>query len=110
MPSPARTASLCIAVLALAGCAAPPAATPTGISVLVRLVQPLSDAPVVAARVGAAAGRPARYLRPVGGDWHSLFLSCEGSADCDAVLQRLRDDRTVIAAAQRDERKRIVSP
>ncbi|MFT3664054.1 hypothetical protein [Piscinibacter sp.] len=110
MPTPARFASLCFAALALAACAAEPAPAPAGMSVLVKLAQPGADAARVAAQVGEAAGRPARYLASSGGDWHSVFLRCDGAADCDALLQRLRADGARIAAVQRDERKRIVSP
>ncbi len=108
MPTLARSASLCLAALTLAACAAEPA--PTGMSVLVKLAQPAADAGAVAAQVSAAAGRPARYLSSSGGDWHGVYLRCQGAADCDALLQRLRADSARIAAVQRDERKRIVSP
>ncbi len=99
----------CLAALTLAACAAePPAAA--GMSVLVKLVQPGADAAQVAAQVSAAAGRPARYLSSSGDAWHSVYLRCDGAADCDALLQRLRADAARIAAVQRDARKRIVSP
>lgn len=110
MPTLARSASLCLAALTLAACAAEPVPATSGMSVLVKLAQPAADAGAVAAQVSAAAGRPARYLSSSGGDWHSVYLRCDGAADCDALLQRLRADSTRIAAVQRDERKRIVSP
>lgn len=110
MPTLARSASLCLAVLALAACAAEPVPAPSGMSVLVKLAQPSADPAVVQAQVAAAAGRPARYLSAMSEAWHSVYLRCDGAADCDALLQRLRADGSRIAAAQRDERKRIVSP
>jgi hypothetical protein len=110
MPTLARTASCCLAVLALAGCAAEPAPVQTGMGVLVKLARPTAEPQAVVAEVEAAAGRPARYQSSVSEAWHALFLRCDGAADCEALLQRLRADTTRIAAAQRDERKRIVSP
>ena len=106
----ARSASLCLAALALAACAAEPLPSVTGMSVLVKLAQPSADPAIVTAQVGAAAGRPVRYLAAMSEAWHSVYLRCEGAADCDALLQRLRADSARIAGVQRDERKRIVSP
>ncbi len=82
----------------------------TGMSVLVQLVRPSSDAAAVTVLVSEAAGRPARYVAASSTTWHSLYLRCDGPADCDAVLQRLSADTGRIAAVQRDQRKRIVSP
>lgn len=110
MPLFTRLVSLCLAALALAACAAEPAPAVSGMSVLVKLVQPSADPGNVTAQVAAAAGRPVRYLAAMSEAWHSVYLRCEGAADCDALLQRLRADNSRIAAVQRDERKRIVSP
>jgi len=110
MPTLARPAAVCVAALALAACATEPPPVVTGMSVLVQLVQPSTDGAHVAAQVSAAAGRPARYLSSSSDTWHSVYLRCEGAADCDALLQRLRADSARIAAVQRDQRKRIVSP
>ncbi len=110
MPTFARIALPCLAALGLAACATEPVPTPTGMSVLVKLVQPSADAASVAAQVSAAAGRPARYLAASSEAWHSVFLRCDGAADCDALLQRLSTDTARIAAVQRDQRMRIVSP
>lgn len=106
----ARSASLGLAAIALVACAAEPVPSVTGMSVLVKLVQPSADPAIVTAQVGAAAGRPVRYLAAMSEAWHSVYLRCEGAADCDVLLQRLRADSAHIAAVQRDERKRIVSP
>jgi len=106
----ARTVSCCLAGIAVVGCAAEPVPMQSGMSVLVKLARPTIEPQAVAAEVEAAAGRPARYLSSVSEAWHALFLRCDSAANCEALLQRLRADTTRIAAAQRDERKRIVSP
>ena len=109
MPSLLRSASSCLAALALSGCAVEPAA-PGGMSVLVKLAQPSMDAAAIAAQVADAAGRPARYLSASSTAWHAVHVRCTDAADCDAALQRLRADVARFEAAQSDQRKRIVSP
>lgn len=110
MPTSARIASLCLAALGLAACAndAPP---PTaGLAVLVKLAQPSANGAAIATQVSLATSRPARYVSTSGADWHLVEVACRGPADCELALQRLRLDTARFVAAQRDERKRIVSP
>lgn len=96
-------------VLALCACTSAPAPA-TEMRVLVRLAQPLADPARVADTAARSSGKPVRYLAASGGDWHALALSCGDADDCETALQRLRADRDRFLAAQRDERKRIVTP
>jgi hypothetical protein len=103
-----RLAGACAALVGLTACAAP--AAPPELRVLVRLAQPAGDAGSIARLVSGHAGVAARYVAPASGAWHALALRCGGVADCENALQRLRAERAVFDAVERDERKRIVTP
>jgi hypothetical protein len=96
-------------VLALAACAAAPAAT-AEVRVLVQLAQPQAEPAGIADTAARSSGKAVRYLASSGSGWHALALSCGDADDCEAALQRLRSDRDRFLAVQRDERKRIVTP
>jgi hypothetical protein len=98
-----------LSILALTACANPSEPAPE-MRVLVQLAQPLDDAARIADQAARSSGKPVRYLAASGGGWHALALGCAGTDDCEAALQRLRADRSSFLAAQRDERKRIVTP
>jgi hypothetical protein len=98
----------CAALAGLAACAG--AVPQTELRVLVRLARPSSDSAAIARLVSDRAGAPARYLGSSSLSWHALVLPCDGAAECDALLQRLRAERGAIDAVERDERKRIVTP
>lgn len=98
-----------LALLALSACAAPLEA-PAEARVLVQLAQPLGDPSRIADEAARSSGRAARYIAASGGGWHALALECAGTDDCEAVVQRLRADRSRYLAVQRDERKRVVTP
>jgi hypothetical protein len=110
MPSLSPAALSCLAVLTLGACAAEPPAPTVGMGVMVKLVQPSADPTAIATLVSDTTARPARYVSATSTEWHAVAIACRGPADCDLALQRLRADTTHFAAAQRDERKRIVSP
>ncbi|MCW5665429.1 MAG: hypothetical protein KIT35_16470 [Piscinibacter sp.] len=99
-----------LAALALVACAAEPVAGPGPLRVMVRLAQPLPDAPSIAQAATSSAGCPVRYLSASGTDWHALVIECPDAADGPAAFERLRADRSRFSAAQIDARKRIVSP
>lgn len=104
-----------LGVSALATMAA--CATPTGDAqasgetrVLVKLVQPSTDTAAITRAVEQAARVPARYVASTSPQWHALALRCGSSDACEAALDRLRAERATFEAAQRDERRRIVTP
>jgi hypothetical protein len=111
-PSGSMLGALALALAALSACTTPMAeADPKAETrVLVKLVQPSSDAAAIARAVERAAGVPARYVASSSPQWHALALRCGAPGDCDAALQRLRADRASFEAVQRDERRRIVTP
>lgn len=86
-----------------------PAVTNT-LRVLVKLTQPSDDAELIAKRASASAGVSVRYVASVSPQWHSLSLACRGEADCDAAMQRMRDDSIHFEAVQRDGMSRPLSP
>jgi hypothetical protein len=92
----------------LAACAAdaPAAAPPSEWRVMVKLVQPSTDADAIARRASRAAGVAARYLAAVSPQWHSLGLACGDEARCTQALQRLRADTAFFETVERDERRR----
>jgi hypothetical protein len=100
-----------IALIGLGGLTACAAALPqTELRVLVKLAQPSTDSAAIQRLVSERAGVAARYLSAASPHWHALVLPCGGAIACEALLQQLRADRGAIAAVERDERKRIVSP
>lgn len=101
-------APACAALAWLWACAAP--APETELRVLVKLAQPSSDTAAITRLVSSRAGVSARYFGSSGLAWHALRLPCDGVADCEAVLQRLRADRGAFDSVERDERKLIVKP
>jgi hypothetical protein len=105
-----RTVMTLLSGVMLAACAAdlPLAASP--MRLLVKLVQPTSDPTAIAALVSRGAGVPARYIAASSAQWHAVGLECETARDCESALARLRADRGVFEAVERDERKRIVTP
>ena len=104
----ALLAPACAALAWLSACAAP--AHETELRVLVKLAQPSSDTAAITRLVSSRAGVTARYFGSSGLAWHALRLPCDGAADCEAVLQRLRADRGAFEFVERDERKLIVKP
>ena len=78
--------------------------------VLVKLAQPSTDTAAITRAVEQAARVPARYVASTSPQWHALALRCGTTDDCDAALERLRAERATFEAAQRDERRRIVTP
>jgi len=92
-------------------------ATPTGdeqasgeTRVLIKLVQPSTDMAAITRAVEQTARVPARYAASTSPQWHAFALRCGAPDDCDAALERLRAERATFQAAQRDERRRIVTP
>ena len=77
--------------------------------VLVKLAQPSTDAIAIARAVEQVARVPARYVASTSPQWHALALRC-ASNECEAALERLRAERATFEAAQRDERRRVVTP
>lgn len=100
------------ALAAISGCATPTGdAAPTPETrVLVKLAQPSTDAAAIERAVEQSARVPARYVASSSAQWHALALRCGTPSECDAALERLRAERAVFEAAQRDERRRIVTP
>lgn len=99
---------VCTATAWLSACALPE--QETELRVLVKLARPSGDRAAIARLVSDRAGVTARYLSATSPAWHALALPCSGATECDALLQRLRADRAAFDAAERDERKRIVTP
>ena len=102
-----RIATLLLSGTMLAACAAEPSSP---MRLLVKLAQPSSDPAAIASLASRAAGVPARYLAASSPHWHAIALDCDGPLQCEAALERLRADRAVFDAVERDERKRIVTP
>jgi len=105
--------ALSVAVLAtMTACATTSGDAPANgeTRVLVKLAHPGADAAAIARAVEQVARVPARYVASTSPQWHALALRCGASSDCDAALERLRAERAVFEAAQRDERRRIVTP
>jgi len=100
------------ALATMTACATPAGdAQPSGETrVLVKLVQPSTDTAAITRAVEQAARVPARYVASTSPQWHAFALRCGASDDCDAALERLRAEPTTFEAAQRDERRRIVTP
>jgi hypothetical protein len=92
----------------LCACAAP--VHETELRVLVKLAQPSSDTAAITRLVSSRAGVTASYFGSSGLAWHALRLPCDGAANCEAVLQRMRADRAAFEIVERDERKLIVKP
>lgn len=101
-------APACAAIAWLCACAAPP--PETELRVLIKLAQPSSDTAAITRLVSSRAGVTARYFGSSGVAWHALRMPCDGAADCEAILQRLRADRRAFEIVERDERKLIVKP
>ena len=95
--------SVCLAACAADAPAA--AAPPSEWRVMVKLVQPSTDADAIARRAGQAAGVAARYLAAVSPQWHSLGLACGDEARCGQALERLRADQAFFEVVERSERR-----
>ena len=78
--------------------------------VLIKLAQPSTDPAAITRAVEQAAGVPARYVASSSAQWHALALRCGAPDACEAALERLRAEPAIFQAAQRDERRRIVTP
>jgi len=106
---PRLTAAAAVtAAIALGACAAQPVVTT--VRVMVKLARPSIDAAAIAADASRASAHRVHYVAAVSEQWHVLSVSCDGAADCDGAVQRLREDSSRYAAVQRDQRKPIVSP
>ncbi|MEO8153355.1 MAG: hypothetical protein ABI605_09825 [Rhizobacter sp.] len=77
--------------------------------VLVKTVQPTSNADAVARHAGEVAGVPVRYVAAVSLQWHGLGLACGDETRCAEALRRLRADKTYFETVERDERRRALS-
>jgi hypothetical protein len=97
-------------IVIIAACATEPPPPLSPMRLLVKLVQPSSDAGAIASLVARGAGVPARYLAPASAQWHAIVLECVNARECEAALARLRGDAATFVAVERDERKRIVTP
>ena len=107
MPRKPSLVALLFCSAMLAGCAAEP---PSPMRLMIKLAQPLDDAASITRLVSSRAGVPARYVAASSASWHAVALECGGPGACEAALQRLRAERSVFEAVERDERKRIVTP
>lgn len=91
----------------LSACAAdaPAAAPPAEWRVMVKLVQPSTDADAIARHASQASGVAARYLAAVSPQWHGLGLACGDEARCAQAMQRLRADQAFFQTVERNERR-----
>lgn len=95
----------------LAACAAAPADARGGeMRVLVKATRADADGAAIAALASRSSGAPVRHVAASGGGWHALAIDCRSERDCDAALQRLIADTANFESAQKDGRKKIVSP
>ena len=95
----------------LGACAATPAgATGSEMRVLVKVAGASADPAAIAAQASRSSGVPARYVAASGEGWHALSIACGSERDCEAALQRLAADTAHFDSAQKDGRKKIVSP
>jgi hypothetical protein len=110
--SPALVVSGLACLAGVAACAAPEAVTASAAEtrLLVKLVDPSTDATAIARQAALASGLPVRYLSATSPQWHALALRCGSDAACDAAIGRLRADAARFAAVPRDERKRAAAP
>lgn len=108
----------CLAALAACGSAPAPTARPVGeaaasepqgrdpLRLLVKLVQPSTDPDAVARLVATTAGVPARHVSASSAQWHAVLLRCEGKAQCDDAVRRLRAERSAFEAVELDAKMR----
>ena len=97
--------------VALGACAAmPSAAAPHELRVLVRLVQPSTDAAAISAAAARHAEVPVTYAAAISPTWHALSLRCDQPGQCEAALERLRGASTAYAAVDLDGRREKTTP
>lgn len=93
-----------VAGVSLAACAGS-AAAPVDLRVLVRLVQPSTDAAAISAAASRHAQVPVTYAASTSPSWHALALHCASAAQCDAAVVRLRAASSTYSAVEIEGRR-----
>jgi hypothetical protein len=110
---PALTLSL-MAALGQGACAAPAAAPPTALRLLLKPapgtdaaqgLQGLIDQVSKSAQVPRSS---VTYLADSGGQWHAVSVLCANTARCDEVFNRLQADTSHFAAVSLDQPQRAI--
>jgi hypothetical protein len=98
-----------VAGVSLGACAASSgssgSAPAVDVRVLVRLVEPSTDAAAISAAATRHARVPVTYAAATSPSWHALALHCESAAQCDAALVRLRAAASTYSAVEIEGRR-----
>ena len=96
-----------VAGVSLAACAGsgPGPGVPVDLRVLVRLVQPSTDAAAIRAAASRHAEVPVTYAAATSASWHALALHCESASQCDAAVGRLRAATATYSAVEIEGRR-----